>query len=260
MASEQDLELVFFNTKKEFLIISEKVMKYLSGDGTATALLSKLLLVYKWEKSKGNRQDWFPLTAESVENSLGINTYLQSQAIKKLESKGLIEHKRGGFKGRRFFKINYSKIYNDILFESKKEWNETKTKFSFYADLNSAETLKEYREALDKIPLNIGEFIYAFSRLMVNVHGKRFTWDSNNYGKLKYFWNNLARKPFDYQILAKWDYMLNPKEPLASFITYYSVTPEKGNRKTLTRMMKETNIFDEGVYSVETEICFNRFA
>ena len=250
----EDLDVLYSIPHKGFLIVQEHLLRYLGGDGTTALFFTKLLLSYQYfqrEAPEKVSDGWFFMTSETIESSLGINTYKQSQCVKKLVELNLLESERRGYKGKRHFKIDLNYYLNTVMFEDVEEKEIVKDKTSFYKKLNDCICISEYKEALDKIPKHIGEFIFAFSRLMANRYDIRMEWSSISYGKLRSFWKNIARTPFDYSILLEWVASPIYGDPLTCFFTFYSLSSENPVRKTLPQIMKETKLFDEGEYFVQ---------
>lgn len=76
----------------------------------------------------------------------------------------------------------------------------------FYEKLNSADSLKDFAEALGNIPHDLGAFLFGWSLAYRKTQGNRFVWDTRSYGILKGYWRGATygrARPFDYWRLEK---------------------------------------------------------
>ena len=86
---------------------------------------------------------WFYQTAETIEELTGLSNYIQSKCISKLKKAGVLEQKNMGMPMKRYFKLNYDCISNQVFkkLESKVSSN---LKTSFKETSNNKEDNKEF--------------------------------------------------------------------------------------------------------------------
>lgn len=228
--------------KESFIQVNRALLRILNGDAYAAIILGELVSKYNYYKEKGDLEnEWFFLTIFDLESSIGINEYLQRQAIKLLEKQGFIKIKRMGNPSRRHFYIDFEEIFR-VVFEGKpikihKSMNADKK--AFYAELNRASltTVEEFDHALDNIPRELGEIMFAWSRLYYTRYGK-WSWNSTEFGKINNYWKQAygRRKPYNFRNIYNY-FMTYPVEPsIMGFVNYDRSQAEDLGINSLSQM------------------------
>jgi hypothetical protein len=243
-----------------FTIVYHDVLRLLDGDVVASLLLNRFLTLLEVYKKSGQVQDgdWFFQCVDAVEKDLGLSYPKQKSAITRLCEKNYIETSVMGQPPRRYIRINTEVFLADLSrfrdIEAEGEDSQA-IKKAFYDRLNSAWTSKDFKEALDKIPLDIGEFMYAwthgYSWWMGQHHRNEnplWRWDPKSFGILKTHWNNTYRKirKFDYLRLETFFKNAPSREDISivKFLTFDRVTADRVFPMTLRDHQKrEDSIF-----------------
>lgn len=224
--------------KESFIFIPEVLLQVL--DPYEAIILGKLCSKYNYYREKGDLvDDWFFQTILDLEHSLGINEYLQRQAVRSLESIGFVRIKKMGNPPRRYFYIDFEEIYR-VTLEGKPVKNikaVNSNKKAFYDELNRAaySTKEEFDKAIDNIPKELGDIMFAWSRFC-----KQWKWNSSEFGKLNGYWKPVYRnrKPFNFDNMDKYfEVVIDPS--ILDFINFDRSCPEDLGIKTFLQLQKE---------------------
>jgi uncharacterized phage protein (TIGR02220 family) len=91
-----------------FWALNKTVVKEL---GTDTALMLTVLA----EAENIFENEWFYQTAETIENLTGFSNHIQTKCINKLLKLNMLEQKNQGIPMKRYFKLNYECISNQVF-------------------------------------------------------------------------------------------------------------------------------------------------
>lgn len=230
--------------KESFIHINRALLRALNGDAYASIVLGELVSKYNYFKEKGDLVDeWFFQTILDIESSIGVNEYLQRRALKSLEEKGFIQTKRRGNPPRRYFYIAFEEIARVVL-EGKaiRTFKSANTdKKAFYEELNRAvySTVEEFDRALDNIPKELGEIMFAWSRLHYIKGYSKWIWNSSEFGKLNNYWKDVYKKrgkPFNFRNIHEY-FMTYPVQPsIFDLMNYDRSRAESLGINTLSQM------------------------
>jgi hypothetical protein len=120
--------------------------------GIETALI--LTVMAEAESMLADDEGWFYQTAETIEEMTGLSNHKQTLAIKQLIKLGVLEQKNKGIPMKRYFKLNFETIENQV-FKKFENYNSKNLKtsiqnFSNNKELTNKELNKKNNISVDK--------------------------------------------------------------------------------------------------------------
>lgn len=142
-----------------FWVLNKRIVKEY---GVETALL--LSVFAEADKMLSDEEGWFFQTAETIEKLTGMSNHIQTKAINKLKSLGIIKQKNQGIPMKRYFKINYKKIESQV-FKNFKNYNSKKLKTSIqknskYKENNNKENKYKKNNIYNGDQINLSRIKY----------------------------------------------------------------------------------------------------
>jgi len=204
--------ILTFLSNDSFIQLNERVLQILKGDAYSAIILCKLFSSYRYYKESASLVDggWFYQTISDFAKKLCMSEHRQRRAIKYLESIKFISVKKIGLPPRRFFRINFDHI-TDVLMENEpiKIFSiPSDNKKEFYKNLNESiyKSIPTYYAALDNLKKDVGEVMFAWSRLYKHYMFREWKWNSQEFGKLNNYWKEIYRnkRPFDFSVMLKY--------------------------------------------------------
>lgn len=131
-----------------YWVLNKTVVKEL---GTETALILTVLS----EAENMFDGEWFYQTADTITELTGLSNHIQTKCINKLTKLNMLEHKNQGIPMKRYFKLNYEVISNQVFKEfescnlknSKTSISKTSNnKESINIESNNKEISNKYKE------------------------------------------------------------------------------------------------------------------
>lgn len=175
-----------------FLMVNKNMLKHLNGDSTAVIILTELILKHQFYKHNHqlDSDGYFFCTLKTLEDSLGIKRGAQDHALKHLIDKELIYIINKGFPKKRYFEIQYSKLYEVLDAENIRT---EKTRDEFFSALNGSKTFTEWVKNKQNIQLHVAKAMWI---LKIKT---RIIYTSRDFGMLKYYlFARFKGKAWDY--------------------------------------------------------------
>jgi hypothetical protein len=104
MKVEKTVKKDFMRNEKRFIINETALKKF----GIKTSLFLSFLL--QIERQKGNRNDWFHINYNEIEEIIGLSYYQQAKCINELQKANVLECVNKGIPRKKYFKINHQQI------------------------------------------------------------------------------------------------------------------------------------------------------
>jgi hypothetical protein len=207
-----------FLSEDSFTLVNKRLLRFLKGDAYAALMLGELISQYRYFRKRGEAKDgWFFQTVDYLYEEMSINDYFQRKAIGTLETLGLVQTKKAGNPPKRHFLIcmdNLEKIF--IGEEVKPKSKIINPKKEFYSKLNKAiyQGVDEFGKAIDNIPRDIAEFMFAWAHYYKYFASARWEWNSKEFGKINNYWSKVYRnkRHFNFASLVKY-FQSIPVEP-----------------------------------------------
>ena len=210
-------DLIALEKGSPFVLVYNDVCKLFEGDTVSALLISRFFSLHDVYKQSGQIADgdWFFQSVATLRDELGLTDHQQRSAISRMAKLGYIEYQNMGSPPRRFIHIQTDLFISDVIrIRDERVGGLTDAnQKAFYEKLNSAWTAKEFKVALDKIPEDIGEFMYAWTHAYSHLRSRLaptadplWKWNPRDFGILKQYWTATYRKirPFDYKRLEKY--------------------------------------------------------
>jgi len=180
-----------------FLIVNKSLLKHLGGDSTTAIVLTELILKHQFYKNNHqlDRSGLFYCTLKTLEDSLGIKRGAQDRALRKLISADILYVENKGFPKKRYFEIQFKKLFEIVGSENNKV---EKSKVEFFAKINDASSYAEWLIAKGNIKEAMSKAMWL-TKIKTGV-----VFNSKDFAMLKYYL--LARfkgKPWDYSMFDK---------------------------------------------------------
>lgn len=175
-----------------FLMVNKNMLKHLEGDCIAVIILTELILKHQFYKNNHqlDSDGFFFCTLKTLEDSLGIKRGAQDHALKHLIDKGLLYVENKGFPKKRYFEIQYSRMFEILDSENSKT---EKTREDFFKILNNSTTYKEWMTNKHNIQESIAKSMWIIKAKT------RINYTSKDFGILKYYlFSRFKGKMWDY--------------------------------------------------------------
>jgi hypothetical protein len=220
--------ILTFLSNDSFIQVNKKLLQTLKGDVHAAIILGELISLYRYFKEKGRliREEWFYNTISDMEASLCISEHIQRRVIKYLESIRFLSTKKIGSPPQRYFHINFDYIADTLLYDTpiKTFPVPSDSKKEFYRNLNESvyRSIPEFYLALNNIKKDIGEFLFAWSRVYKHFIFEEWKWNSQEFGKINNYWKEVYRnrRPFNFNTLISYFLSYPDKPNLYGFINF----------------------------------------
>jgi len=219
--------LLYTLAHDSFIQVNKRMLKILKGDAYAAIILHFLIGQYRYYKETNQIKDgWFFQKQEDIKSICMISEYIQRRVLKYLKSLDFIDVKIKESPPKRFIRINFDNIADTLALEKLPQPHALlpNPKIAFYKNLNEAVyiNIEEFKKALHNISSDIGEFLFAWSRLYRHFFSKNWKWDSRQYGIINQYWRAVYKnkKPFDYGSLIKYFLSYPEEASLQDFIKF----------------------------------------